>query len=311
MATRFAGERAYTIHLPRTIDPLDVIDLSDPDSPRLTDILEIPGWVEHMEVYGYSIIAIGVDDTGEQGWKVAVSLFDTTDPENAVLQDRVVIGEGPTYSDANWDPKSLTILEDRGLIVVPYSSYDWSRYDGQEYGIQFVEVDLDEGDLEVRGKAETSSPVQRTREVNGNMIATGDVNLYSVDISDLGTPSVDAELELASNIMDAYIRGEHLVTVAGAYWDGGVNSYKVSERASGDELLKMEFDDLDFTSIHRSGDDLYVKGIVQGGQEERPMSSITRYSLSDPLSPVDLGTALVDIPDPFIDTGYWKYIEYD
>ncbi len=38
MATRFAGDRAYTIHLPRTIDPLDVIDLSDPMDPKLTDV---------------------------------------------------------------------------------------------------------------------------------------------------------------------------------------------------------------------------------------------------------------------------------
>ena len=35
MATRFAGERAYTIHLPESIDPLDVIDLSDPADPKL------------------------------------------------------------------------------------------------------------------------------------------------------------------------------------------------------------------------------------------------------------------------------------
>ena len=49
MATRFAGERAYTIHLPYSIDPLDVLDLSNPTNPKLCDVLEMPGWVTHMD----------------------------------------------------------------------------------------------------------------------------------------------------------------------------------------------------------------------------------------------------------------------
>ncbi|MHC4752329.1 MAG: beta-propeller domain-containing protein, partial [Planctomycetota bacterium] len=117
MATRFAGERAYTIHLPYSVDPLDVIDLSNPSKPVLTDILEIPGWVTHMEVRGFKILALGVDDSeGKQ--KVAVSLFDVSDPYEAVMEDRVIIGDEYSWSTANWDPKALSVIDDQNLILV-------------------------------------------------------------------------------------------------------------------------------------------------------------------------------------------------
>ncbi|MCK4969499.1 MAG: beta-propeller domain-containing protein, partial [Thermoplasmata archaeon] len=140
MATRFEGDRAYTIHYPGSTrmmavpmpdvggpdfvavpDPLEVIDLSDPAEPVLCDIFEMPGWVTHMEVRGKKILAIGVDDS-EDEWNVAVSLFDVSDPWQAEMLDRVRLGGNISASTANWDPKALTVLDDQGIALVPYST---------------------------------------------------------------------------------------------------------------------------------------------------------------------------------------------
>jgi hypothetical protein len=50
-AARFAEDRVYLVHQVR-VDLLDVVDLSNPESPVRLSSLEIPGWLEHIEVRG-------------------------------------------------------------------------------------------------------------------------------------------------------------------------------------------------------------------------------------------------------------------
>ncbi len=230
MATRFAGERAYTIHLPRSIDPLDVIDLSDPSKPRLTDILEMPGWVTHMEVRGMRIIALGVDDT--QGQRVAVTLFDVSDPDNAVMLERVTVVGDHSWSGANFDPKALTVLDDVGLVLVPFSAYfqdaagDSTRY---RTGVQLVEFDLEAGTLSLAGFFEQPDEVLRTRAMNDRLVATSTQYLQVVDATDRDLPFITASIELCPVVEDLRVVGEHAVAVVrGATGDASLRSYALS-----------------------------------------------------------------------------------
>jgi hypothetical protein len=210
MATRFEGERAYTIHLPRSIDPLDVIDLSDPENPELCG-------VEHIEVRGMKLVTLGVEDAdGPQ--QVAVSLFDVTDPYNAVLEDRVTIGDGYSWSGANWDDKRLSVCDDLNLVIVPYSSNDYSSGKYKTvHGVQIVSFDLEENDLTLNGVAETPLQVTRTRVVNDRIIATSDTHLISIDASDKNNPVVSAKLELAINVVDTHRVGNFLIEQVSNY----------------------------------------------------------------------------------------------
>lgn len=219
MATRFAGERAYTIHLPYSIDPLDVIDLSDPSNPELTDILEIPGWVTHMEVRGLKILALGVDDSDGNN-KVAVSLFDVTNPENAVMKDRVIIGDGYSWSTANWDPKALTVIDDQNLILVPFESRSYDEKEG-EYksfsGLQIVKFDLQNNDLEAGGAIEQMGTVERTRANSERIFALSYRTLQVIDAKNFNKPSITATLELCNNIIDIIPMGDYSVQVISDY----------------------------------------------------------------------------------------------
>ncbi len=311
MATRFAGERAYTIHLPEAMDPLDVIDLRDPADPRLTDVLEIPGWVEHLEVIGERIIAVGVDN--EEEMKVALYLFDVTDPENAVLADRVVVGEGYTYSQANWDEKALTVLTEEELVALPFTSYDRYGYITSVNGLQLISFDLEKGDLEARGSIEGMGRISRSRMVNDNLVATSEYLLQSIDISDLDTPRVQGILELAENHRDAFISDGKLVSVIAPPWGSSGARIKVSEISKPMvELLEIGPEGLEFESVERSGNTVYIKGIRQGEGHPVPLVEVHRYDMSAPLEPVHYKEAAVELSDccpNYKDYGY--YLEDD
>ena len=216
-ATRFAGERGYTVHLPeRSIDPLDVLDLSDPYNPVLCDVFEMPGWVTHMEVRGMKIVAIGVDDSSGRN-KVAVSLFDVTDPWNVVMEDRVQLGQSWSTSEANFEPKALTILDDQGLVVIPFTtSTTGSNGYQREYWVQLVEFDLETGDLREAGRFTQPDPVTRTRAVGDYIISTSPMFIQSAYVLNRDAPEVTATIELCPNIKDIHIHGGQ---VAQLRWD--------------------------------------------------------------------------------------------
>jgi hypothetical protein len=60
LAVRFEGPRAYLFHMVQ-VDPLEVLDLSDPARPVSMGMLRIDGWVNHIEVRGQRLLTLGVD----------------------------------------------------------------------------------------------------------------------------------------------------------------------------------------------------------------------------------------------------------
>lgn len=133
-AVRFIGDRAYMVTF-NHIDPLTVIDLSDPTNPKVLGELKIPGYTDYLQPYDEThLIGIGKDVnasidaekihtqgavyyTAIQG--VKISIFDVSDVSNPVEMYKEVIGDRGTESLATTDHKALLFDKEKDLLVVP------------------------------------------------------------------------------------------------------------------------------------------------------------------------------------------------
>ncbi len=314
MATRFAGERAYTIHLPQSVDPLDVIDLSNPYNPQLKAILEIPGWVDHLEVRGMRLIALGVNDTS---WprRVSLKLFDVTVADAPVLVDEVPIGDGYSWSQANWDPKALTILDDQGLVLIPFAS--WAD-DAGEYARGVATVSWLGDDLQARGVMPTLGYVHRTRAVEERVLALSYNHLEVFDVTDLDAPVATAALELAWNVADLLVMGEHTVQLVGEYWSwygseqGQPQELRVVPAVqpdTGPVLARVELD-APYGRLFANGSLVYVASYDWATD----LTRVSVFDLSDPLNPVARGEVELAMSGGFDyyagRYGYWNWWWY-
>lgn len=193
-ATRFDGPLAYVVTY-LTVDPLFVVDLSDPSAPVVAGELKIPGWSTHIEPRGDRLIALGVDD--QNGRRVMVSLFDVSNPAAPLRLDYVSFGEGWSWSSAYDDVKAFTVLED--MILVPFSG--WNEASGGGYDrLQFLSYTRT--DLDVKGSVDVQGSVVRSFEYGNRFYAVTQEHLAVIDGGNEAAPQVANTLALAENVTD-------------------------------------------------------------------------------------------------------------
>jgi len=124
-SARFMGNKAYLVTF-RKIDPLFVIDVSDPENPTVLGKLKIPGYSDYLHPIDEDhLIGIGKDTIESakgnfawfQGLKMAV--FDVSDVENPVEMHKIVIGDRGTESYALQDHKAFLYDREKSLLVLP------------------------------------------------------------------------------------------------------------------------------------------------------------------------------------------------
>jgi hypothetical protein len=135
-AVRFFGDRAYVVTA-RVIDPLYVLELSDPDDPVIAGQLEIPGVSTFLQPLGAAgaevVLAVGgqTDATGIRDG-VKIELFDVRD----ILRPRSIgsrtFGRRSSSSEATSDPHALTLhspASDRVRFALPIDVFATARQD--------------------------------------------------------------------------------------------------------------------------------------------------------------------------------------
>ena len=124
-AVRFMGDKCYLVTFIKT-DPLFVIDLSQPQNPKLSGELQIPGYSDYLHPYDEThLIGVGKDAVGAaqgnfawyQGLKLA--LFDVSNVNNPVQVANYVIGDRGTDSPVLNDPKAFLFDKSKDLLVIP------------------------------------------------------------------------------------------------------------------------------------------------------------------------------------------------
>jgi len=124
-ATRFMGDYAYLVTY-RRVDPLFVIDLSNPEDPKVAGELKIPGFSSMLQpIWNNLIIGIGYETDNETriiGLKI--SLFDVSDPKNPVEIGKIVFSEGGWgWSEAAHDIHAILKVPKLEYVGIPVELY--------------------------------------------------------------------------------------------------------------------------------------------------------------------------------------------
>ncbi len=142
-AVRFDGARGYLVTF-RTIDPLYVLDLSDPADPRVAGELEAPGFSDQLfPLEGGLLLGVGkdVDGAGRLGG-AKVALFDVSDAAHPATLASVTLGAAGSMSaldysrhGLNWLAAGSVVRAALPMALAPQAGAAWA------YGLQRFEID--------------------------------------------------------------------------------------------------------------------------------------------------------------------------
>ena len=210
-STRFMGDKAYVVTY-KTVDPLFVIDLSNPRVPKVLGELKIPGYSSYLHPLGENyLIGFGEDSVeksylnweGEQevtaystGLKMAI--FDVSDYNNPKELHSIKIGGRGSYSELLYNHKALLFNEEKGIIAFPASiTSEAGKYDngvpmyGETIfnGALVYNISAEDG-ISLRGKISHSTANKYRNNIErilyiGNKLYT--VSMDMIQSSDINT----------------------------------------------------------------------------------------------------------------------------
>jgi inhibitor of cysteine peptidase len=163
-SVRFMQGRAYMVTF-KQIDPLFVIDVSNPSDPKVLGELKIPGFSNYLHPYDENTLIGFGKDTGETEWGgvrtkgLKLSLFDVRDVNNPKELDTYIMGDAGSDSIALNDHKAFLFDKEKNILALPVSIREdlkergWGRLSFS--GAAVFSVDRENG-FELKGKIDHS-----------------------------------------------------------------------------------------------------------------------------------------------------------
>jgi uncharacterized secreted protein with C-terminal beta-propeller domain len=142
-STRFEGDRGYMVTF-RQVDPLFVIDLSDPGNPKVTGELKMPGFSSYLNpIDDHLMIGVGQEasDTGHR-LGLQVSLFDVADSANPTRLANFTFAPKQdfdwTSSIAETDHHAFAWFPEQQTLAIPVSHGNFSGYEAMTYVLKIT-----------------------------------------------------------------------------------------------------------------------------------------------------------------------------
>ncbi|UCH31569.1 MAG: beta-propeller domain-containing protein [Candidatus Bathyarchaeota archaeon] len=135
-SARFMGEKFYLVTF-RKVDPLFVIELTDPTNPIVLGELKVTGYSDYLHPYDANhVIGVGKEtvaaEMGDFSWYqgVKISLFNVSNPLDPQEIDKDEIGDRGTDSPVLRDHKAFLFDKEKQLLVIPVlvAEIDESKY---------------------------------------------------------------------------------------------------------------------------------------------------------------------------------------
>lgn len=158
-SVRFKGDRGFVVTY-RKVDPLFVIDFSNPTAPELLGELKITGYSNYLHVIDENhLLGIGREANGGGLFQeMQVTVFDISDLANPQLKHRYSFEGGrklwsPIMRDA-WNlgsHQSVSYFASHETLVIPYyegdrSGWSWLQAgETAEVSMRVLDIDLEDG----------------------------------------------------------------------------------------------------------------------------------------------------------------------
>ena len=126
-SVRFIREAAYVVTF-RQVDPFYVVDLGDPESPRVAGELKITGYSGYLHpVRENRILGIG-QEASEDGFTTGAkaTMFDVSDPANPRELGTWTMEGG--YTDIEWDHLAFLFWPPEEIAVLPIQNWQTEFY---------------------------------------------------------------------------------------------------------------------------------------------------------------------------------------
>jgi len=190
-----------------------------------------------MEPRGDRLVGFGYDAPTAEGTPLAVTLFDVADLSRPKEISRVTFGRGFSQLAEDQDRihKSVRVLDDKGLVAVPFASSGrfWGgACDRGQSGIQLIDYARDR--LALRGVAPQSGMPRRAFVARDRLLAVSDRNVTSFDVTSRDAPAKKSELDLANPAYNLVELGDHVVSLTNDGWTNEV-MLSVTPRANADD----------------------------------------------------------------------------
>lgn len=214
-SARFMSDLLYLVTF-KTMDPLFVIDLSNPKNPGILGELKIPGYSDYLHPYDEThLIGIGKNTTQNQ-WGVSatglkIALFDVSNLTNPQEVGHVIIGEKGSDSEVLHDHRAFLLDQRTNVMAIPIKEIINSPTPGSQYNGSYIPstwqgtyvyaIDPKNGFTE-KGKItkeiitlnnyyEPGSVVKRSLLMDTILYTISHQNIMATDINDLSRPLVN------------------------------------------------------------------------------------------------------------------------
>lgn len=180
-SVRFAEDKAYMVTYEQ-VDPLFVIDLSNPRSPQILGELKVPGYSSYLHPYDEThLIGIGqetkiLEDGSEQTIGLKISLYDISNVNAPQEISKYLIEGESVFTQALYDHKALLFSKEKGLLAFPITISTGPKT--AFYGTEILGVSIEEG-IQEKGRIVTDETGQDYKKAVDRIIYIED-NLYNI-----------------------------------------------------------------------------------------------------------------------------------
>jgi hypothetical protein len=329
-ATLFRGNKAFFVTYLRQ-DPFHAFEITDEGDAIEHSEFIVSGWNNYFKPVFDDQRLIGIGQNDQGGTTMAVSLYDVTDLTNpSPLIDRDEVAADNSWSEATWDDRAFSVLEDvvsvpgpggvteTGLVLLPYSGWD-STYSNYQSAVQIFT--FSEGTLTRRGKMTLENPARRSflagEGTTGNL---GEAELSFYNTSDPDAPSELGKVVLAPNYVDVATFGDYAVRLVDNAADYSWYSTRGVRPDARIEVVPLagsvdtgepvaSLDVPSGATLEKVGNQLAVVSQVPLETGSWPFvysTTITSIDMTDPANPVERGALTTDeIPASY--NYYWGW----